>query len=125
MINPITPAEQAILSWHEAQSEDTLRDLFDRFDAVSPNEAWAAFSNDCTPPAQECPSDSLAAPAEAGQGVCNSSGEYSAASVGHLDAQCTSCKWAGPLWMAECFAPNPPAVVLGCPVCTGALVLAS
>lgn len=71
MINPITPAEQAILSWHEAQSEDTLRDLFDRFDAVSPNEAWAAFSNDCTPPAQECPGDSLAAPAEAGQVVCN------------------------------------------------------
>ena len=81
MINPIMPAEQAILSWHDAQSEDTLRDLFDRFDALSPNEAWAAFFADCTPPAQECPSDSLAAPAEAGQGVCNPSGEYSAPTV--------------------------------------------
>ena len=125
MLNPITEEDQRILAWFEAQSEETLRDLSDRFDAGSPREFWTAFLADCTPPAQECPGDSLAAPAEAGQVVCNPSGEYSAASVDHLDAQCTSCKWAGPLWMAECFAPNPPAVVLGCPVCTGALVLAS
>lgn len=79
----------------------------------------------CSLPAHKCPGDSLAAPAEAGQGVCTPSGEYSAASVDHLDAQCTSCMWVGPLWMAECFAPNPPAVVLGCPVCASALVLVS
>lgn len=59
MLNPITPEDQRILDWFEAQSEDTLRDLFERFDAVSPNEAWTAFLNDCTPPAKECPGDTL------------------------------------------------------------------
>lgn len=126
MLNPITPEDQRILAWFEAQSEETLRDLSDRFDAGSPREFWTAFLADCTPPAQECPGDSLAAPAEAGQVVCNQIfGGYSATSVDHLDAQCTSCMWFGPLWMAECFAPNPPAVVLGCPVCASALVLLS
>ena len=71
MLNPITPEDQRILAWFEAQSEETLRDLSDRFDAGSPREFWTAFLADCTPPAQECPGDSLAAPAEAGQVVCN------------------------------------------------------
>lgn len=79
----------------------------------------------CLPTAQECPGDSLAAPAEAAQWVGNPSGEYSPASVNHLDALCTSCDWQGPLWRAECFSPKPPAVVIGCPVCASALWLAS
>ena len=70
MLNPITEEDQFILDWFESQSEETLRDLSDRFDAGSPREFWTAFLADCTPPAQECPGDSLAAPAEAGQGVC-------------------------------------------------------
>ena len=74
MLNPITEEDQSILDWFESQSEETLRDLSDRFDAGSPREFWTAFLADCTPPAQECPGDSLAAPAEAGQVVCTSSG---------------------------------------------------
>lgn len=72
MLNPITPEDQRIIAWFEAQSEETLRDLSERFDAGSPREFWTAFLTDCTPPAQECPGDSLAAPAEAGQVVCTS-----------------------------------------------------
>lgn len=71
MLNPITEEDQRIIAWFESQSEETLRDLFDRFDASSPRQCWTAFLADCTPPAQECPGDSLAAPAEAGQVVCN------------------------------------------------------
>lgn len=70
MLNPITEEDQIILDWFESQSEETLRDLSDRFDAGSPREFWTAFLADCTPPAQECPGASLAAPVEAGQGVC-------------------------------------------------------
>lgn len=51
-------------------------------------------------------------------------GEYSALSVDHLDARCTTCAWVGPLWRAECFCHTPPDVVLGCPRCASALVLA-
>lgn len=76
MLNPITEEDQSILDWFESQSEETLRDLSDRFDAGSPREFWTAFLADCTPPAQQCPGDSLAAPAEAGQVVCTSSGNY-------------------------------------------------
>lgn len=79
----------------------------------------------CPSSAHKCPGDCLDAPAEAGQGVSTPSGEYSAASVDHLDALCTSCDWQGPLWRAECFSPKPPAVVIGCPVCASALLLAS
>lgn len=82
-------------------------------------------TSSCPSPAHERPSDSLEAPAEAGQGVSTPSGEYSAASVDHLDALCTSCDLQGPLWRAECFSPKPPAVVIRCPVCASALSLAS
>lgn len=52
-------------------------------------------------------------------------GEYSAASVEHLNGSCTACDWTGPLWRAECFSPTPPAVVIGCPLCASPLVLAA
>lgn len=43
----ISPTEdERICAWFECQSEDTLRDLHDRFDAVSPRECWNAFFND-------------------------------------------------------------------------------
>lgn len=66
----ITPLDQEINAWYESQSEETLRHLQDRFDAQTPRECWHAFFNDCAFPAQQSPGDSLAAPAEAGQGVC-------------------------------------------------------
>lgn len=66
----LTPLDQEINAWYESQSEETLRDLQDRFDAQTPRQAWKAFFNDCAFPAQQSSGDSLAAPAEAGQGVC-------------------------------------------------------
>ena len=66
----ISPTEdERICAWFECQSEETLRDLEERFDAVSPRECWHAFFNDCSPPAHQGHSKSLAAPAAAGQGV--------------------------------------------------------
>lgn len=51
-------------------------------------------------------------------------GEYSALSVDDLGARCTACAWVGPLWRAECRRHTPPHVVLGCPRCASALVVA-
>lgn len=65
----IPTEDQRICAWFECQSEDTLRDLFERFDAVSPRQCWHAFLNDCSLPAPEGSGDSLAAPVEAVQGV--------------------------------------------------------
>lgn len=67
----ITPLDQEILAWYESQTEELLRDLYDRFGAQTPRQAWMSSFNDCAFPAQQSPGDSLAAPAEAGQGVCN------------------------------------------------------
>ena len=89
MLNPITEEDQSILDWFESQSEETLRDLSDRFDAGSPREFWTAFLADCTPPAQDCPGDSLAAPAEAGQVVCNPTLDNSLSGFQQLDASRT------------------------------------
>lgn len=66
----IPPTEdQRICAWFECQTEETLRDLHERFDAVSPRECWTAFFNDCPSPAPESLGDSLAAPVEVVQGV--------------------------------------------------------
>lgn len=68
---PHNPTDcQRLEAWYESQTEETLCDLFDRFGAVSPRECWHAFFNDCPPPAHEGLGDCLAAPAEAGHGVC-------------------------------------------------------
>jgi hypothetical protein len=61
---------QRIEAWYESQSEETLRDLQDRFDAQTPRQAWEAFFKDCPPPAPQSPGESLAAPASAVQEVC-------------------------------------------------------
>ena len=65
------PTDQAICAWYEFQSEETLRDLQDRFDAQTPRQAWEAFFKDCPPPAPQSPGESLAAPASAVQEVCS------------------------------------------------------
>lgn len=72
---PLTPTEdQRICAWFERQSEETLRDLQDRFDAVSPRQCWNAFFADCPPPAPQNPGACLSAPAAAVQEVCSRSG---------------------------------------------------
>lgn len=62
--------DQRICAWFECQTEETLRDLHERFDAVSPRECWTAFFNDCSSPAPESLGVSLAVPVEAVQEVC-------------------------------------------------------
>ena len=67
----IPPTEdQRICAWFECQTEETLRDLHERFDAVSPRECWTAFFNDCPSPAPQSLGVSLAVPVEAVQEVC-------------------------------------------------------
>lgn len=63
-----TLVDQCIVDWYESQSEETLCDLRDRFDADTPRKAWIAFFADCPTPATKQPCESLAAPAAAGQG---------------------------------------------------------
>jgi hypothetical protein len=66
----ISPTEdERICAWFECQTEETLRDLHERFDAVSPRECWTAFFNDCSSPAPESLGVSLAVPVEAVQEV--------------------------------------------------------
>ena len=66
----ISLADQRICAWYESQTEETLRDLQDRFDAQTPRQAWTAFFNDFTPSADQGSGDSLAVPAVAQQGEC-------------------------------------------------------
>lgn len=71
-----TPTDdERICAWFESQTEEFLRDLFDRFGAVSPRQCWNAFFNDCSSPAPQSSGDSLAAPVEAVQGVCSASSD--------------------------------------------------
>lgn len=72
----ISPTDdERICAWFENQSEETLRDLQDRFDAQTPRQAWEAFLADCLPPAPQSSSDSLAAPAAAVQEVRSDSSD--------------------------------------------------
>jgi hypothetical protein len=72
----ISPTEdERICAWFECQTEETLRDLHERFDAVSPRECWTAFFNDCSSPAPESPGASLAVSVEAVQEVPSPSEE--------------------------------------------------
>lgn len=90
--HPGEPSDQAINAWYESQSEDLLRDLFERFDADTPRKAWLAFFSDCSPPATQTAPASLPASAAAGQGE------------GAHDIQCDECGWSGfdDGWMVYC-----------------------
>lgn len=73
---PLTPTEdQRICAWFESQSEETLRDLQDRFDAQTPRQAWEAFFADCSSPAPQNPGACLSAPAAAVQEVRSDSSD--------------------------------------------------
>ena len=61
--------DQRICDWYDSQTEETLRDLQDRFDAQTPRQAFHAFFPDFAPSADQCPGDGLDAPAEAQQGA--------------------------------------------------------
>ena len=57
--------DDAICAWYEAQTEETLSYLFDRFGASTPRQCWLSFHRDCSLPAVDSAA-SLPAPA-AGQ----------------------------------------------------------
>lgn len=63
-----TPEAQAIIAWHDSQTEELLASLPGYEDGLTPRQAWEAF---CSLPATKQPGEGLAAPAEAGQGVGN------------------------------------------------------
>ena len=64
-----TPEAQAIIAWHDSQTEEFLASLPGYEDGLTPRQAWEAF---CSLPATKQPGEGLAAPAEAGQGVGSS-----------------------------------------------------
>ena len=61
-----TPEAQAIIAWHDSQTEEFLASLPGYEDGLTPRQAWEAF---CSLPATKQPGEGLAAPADAGQGV--------------------------------------------------------
>ena len=61
-----TPEAQAIIAWHDSQTEEFLASLPGYEDGLTPRQAWEAF---CSLPATKQPGEGLAAPAEAGQGA--------------------------------------------------------
>lgn len=60
-----TPEAQAIIAWHDSQTEEFLASLPGYEDGLTPRQAWEAF---CSLPATKQPGEGLAAPADAGQG---------------------------------------------------------
>ena len=60
------PTDDEICAWYESQSEETLRDFQDRFDAQTPRQAWNTFFRPT--PATNTNGESLAARAGGGQG---------------------------------------------------------
>lgn len=62
-----TPEAQAIIAWHDSQTEEFLASLPGYEDGLTPRQAWEAF---CSLPATKQPGEGLAAPADAGQGAC-------------------------------------------------------
>lgn len=61
-----TPEAQAIIAWHDSQTEEFLASLPGYEDGLTPRQAWEAF---CSLPATKQPGEGLAAPADAGQGA--------------------------------------------------------
>ena len=61
-----TPEAQAIIAWHDSQTEEFLASLPGYEDGLTPRQAWEAF---CSLPATKQPGEGLAAPAVAGQGA--------------------------------------------------------
>ena len=61
-----TPEAQAIIAWHDSQTEELLASLPGYEDGLTPRQAWEAF---CSLPATKQPGEGLAAPADAGQGA--------------------------------------------------------
>lgn len=61
-----TPEAQAIIAWHDSQTEEFLASLPGYEDGLTPRQAWEAF---CSLPATKQPGECLAAPADAGQGA--------------------------------------------------------
>lgn len=71
-MSPISPTDdERICAWHDCQTEEFLRDLFDRFGASSPRQCWNAFFTDCSLPAPQSLCDSSAVPVGAVQEVCS------------------------------------------------------
>lgn len=61
-----TPEAQAIIAWHDSQTEELLASLPGYEDGLTPRQAWEAF---CSLPAEKQPGQGLAASADAGQGA--------------------------------------------------------
>ena len=61
-----TPEAQAIIAWHDSQTEEFLASLPGYEDGLTPRQAWEAF---CSLPATKQPGEGLVAPADAGQGA--------------------------------------------------------
>lgn len=58
---PVTEDDR-ICAWYEAQSEETLSYLFERFGASTPRQCWLSFHRDCSLPSVDSAA-SLPAPA--------------------------------------------------------------
>ena len=54
-----TPEAQAIIAWHDSQTEEFLASLPGYEDGLTPRQAWEAF---CSLPATKQPGEGLAAP---------------------------------------------------------------
>lgn len=68
-MHPQTPLDQEIVAWYDSQTEELLATLPGYEDGLTPRQAWYAFFNLCSSPATNTTGESLAAPADGGQGA--------------------------------------------------------